>query len=60
MFLGRVDEARALYRAHRGEKTQDDKIWEDDIREDFAELRKAGLPTPPLMGEIEKLFGAPH
>jgi hypothetical protein len=59
MFLGRVDEARLLYLAHRGEKTGDDKIWEDDIREDFATLRKAGL-TKPLMDEIEKAFGAPH
>jgi tetratricopeptide (TPR) repeat protein len=59
MFLGRVDEARALYRAHRGEKTQDDKIWEDDIREDFAELRKAGL-TNPLMDEIERTFAKKH
>jgi predicted Zn-dependent protease len=59
MFLGRVEEARTLYRAHRGEKTQDNKIWEDAIREDFAELRKAGL-TNPLMDEIERTFAKKH
>ncbi|MGP8267730.1 MAG: tetratricopeptide repeat protein [Beijerinckiaceae bacterium] len=57
MFLGRTGEARALYLAHRGEKTQGDKIWEVVIEEDFAELRKAGL-TNPLMDEIEKIFAA--
>jgi tetratricopeptide (TPR) repeat protein len=54
MFLGRVDEARALYLRYRGEKNvQDDKPWETVILEDFAELRKAGL-SHPLMEEIEK------
>jgi len=57
MFLGRVDEARALYLRYRGEKVQDEKSWETVIREDFAELRKAGL-THPLMDEIEKRFAA--
>ena len=56
LFLGRIDEARKIYLDHRGEKTLDDKIWEVAVREDFAELRKAGL-TNPLMDEIEKLFG---
>jgi hypothetical protein len=55
MFLGPVDEARMLYRAHRGEKTLDNKIWEDVVRENFAELRKASL-TNPLMDEIERTF----
>jgi hypothetical protein len=59
MFLGRVDEARTLYLAHRGEKTIDNKIWEDDIREDFAALRKAGL-TNPLMDEIARTFAKKH
>jgi predicted Zn-dependent protease len=59
MFLGRVEEARTLYLAHRGEKTLDDKIWEDVILEDFAELRKAGL-TNPLMDEIESTFAKKH
>jgi tetratricopeptide (TPR) repeat protein len=56
MFLGRVDEARAVYLGHRGELI-DGKSWEAAVLEDFAELRKAGL-THPLMDEIEKLFSA--
>jgi hypothetical protein len=59
MFLGRLEEARKLYRAHRCEKVQSDKIWEDGIREDFTALRKAGL-TQPLMGEIEREFTKRH
>jgi hypothetical protein len=56
MFLGRIDEARALYLKYRGQKdVLDGKSWEAVILEDFAELRKAGL-TNPLMDEIEKLF----
>jgi CrcB protein len=55
MFLGRTHEARTLYHAHRGEKTHGDKIWEAAIRDDFAEMRKAGL-SRPLMHEIERLF----
>jgi tetratricopeptide (TPR) repeat protein len=58
MFLGRIDEARAIYLKYRGQKTQQgDDIWETAIRNDFAELRKAGL-TNPLMDEIETLFAA--
>ncbi|HLC08611.1 MAG TPA: tetratricopeptide repeat protein, partial [Methyloceanibacter sp.] len=56
MFLGRVDEARALYLQYRRTKNvQDEKSWETAILEDFAELRKAGLINP-LMDEIEKQF----
>ena len=54
MFLGRVDEARALYLKYRGQKV-DGKPWEAAILGDFAEFRKAGL-TNPLMDEIGKLF----
>ena len=54
MFLGRADEARALYLEHRGQKVdQDGKSWETAIVEDFTEFRKAGLANP-LMDEIEK------
>ncbi len=56
MFLGRLDEARALYLRHRGApNVQDDNPWETVVLEDFAELRKAGL-THPLMHEIEHAF----
>jgi tetratricopeptide (TPR) repeat protein len=57
MFLGRTDEARALYLKYRGQKdaSSDGKPWEVVILGDFAEFRKAGL-TNPLMDEIETLF----
>jgi tetratricopeptide (TPR) repeat protein len=56
MFLGRLDEARALYLRYRGEKkVQGDKSWEAVVIEDFAGLRKAGL-THPLMDEIGSTF----
>jgi tetratricopeptide (TPR) repeat protein len=58
MFLGRVDQARALYLQFRGEKkAQEDKSWVALVTEDFAEFRKAKL-THPLMDEIEKRFAS--
>jgi hypothetical protein len=57
MFLGRVDEARALYLRYRGEKNVQDGSWETNILEEFTELRNARL-THPLMGEIKELFAA--
>jgi tetratricopeptide (TPR) repeat protein len=58
MFLGRHDEARALYLKYRGEKNvQGDKSWETVILEDFDGLRKNGLKNP-LMDEVEKTFTA--
>jgi eukaryotic-like serine/threonine-protein kinase len=56
MFLGHVEEARALYLKYRGEKgVQSGKSWQVVILEDFAELRKNGLRSH-MMDEIEKLF----
>jgi hypothetical protein len=57
MFLGRIDEARAIYLHYRGQKASGDSTWETDILDDFSELRKAGL-TNPLMDEIGKRFTA--
>jgi tetratricopeptide (TPR) repeat protein len=57
MFVGRVEEARALYLAHRGAKDVSGESWETVVLEDFAELRAAKL-THPLMDEIERLFAA--
>ena len=58
MFLGREDDARALYLAHKGERLSevDNKPWEQVIAEDFADFRKAGL-TNPMMDDIEKRLG---
>ena len=58
MFIGRTDEARALYLKYRRQKDVfEGKSWETVVQEDFAELRKAGL-NDPLMDTIEKLFKA--
>jgi tetratricopeptide (TPR) repeat protein len=54
MFLGREDEARAIYlRFHGTRNAMGEKSWDAMVLEDFAELRKAGL-AHPLMDEIEK------
>ncbi len=58
MFLGRADEARALYDKHRGEKTYGGKTWEAAAREGFASLRAKGLANP-LMDEVEASFATP-
>jgi hypothetical protein len=56
MFVGRTDEARAVYLKYRGVKdVQAGRSWDTVILDDFADLRKNGL-TNPLMDEIEKLF----
>jgi tetratricopeptide (TPR) repeat protein len=58
MFLDRTDEARDLYLKYRGTKNVvAEKSWEASVRDDFAELRMAGL-AHPLMEEIEKTFAA--
>jgi hypothetical protein len=58
MFLGRADEARALYLRYRGEKNvQNGKPWEPVVLENFAEMRKAGL-IYLLMDEIKERFAA--
>lgn len=57
MFIGHVEEAKALYLAHKGEVLKsDNKLWEQVIVEDFAEFRKADL-THPMMADIEKALG---
>jgi tetratricopeptide (TPR) repeat protein len=55
MFLGQIDEARAIYLQHRAQNVQDQKSWEDVVLADFEELRKNAL-THGLMNEIETLF----
>jgi hypothetical protein len=70
LFLGRIEEAKTLYLAHKGEKVpmgekfpvgekvpdNADKLWEQVIAEDFAEFRKVGL-TNPVMADIETALG---
>lgn len=57
MFLGRVDEARAIYLKYRAVSYLEDlgKSWQEDILADFEELRKRDLANP-LMDEIESTF----
>ena len=58
MFLGKVDEARAIYLQYRGhQKLLGEKSWEVIVLEDFTKLGKVGL-THPLMDEIEKDFSS--
>jgi TPR repeat protein len=57
MFMGHYEEAKALYLAHKGEVIkQNNWLWEQNVAEDFAEFRKAGL-TNPMMADIEKELG---
>jgi TPR repeat protein len=54
MFVGRLEEAQALYLAHKGDHLPEvNKSWDQVITEDFADFRKAGL-THPMMEDIEK------
>jgi hypothetical protein len=56
MFLGYIDEARALYLQHSGtKKVREEKSWETVVLDNFADLRAAKL-THPLMDEIENRF----
>jgi TPR repeat protein len=58
MFLGREEESKALYFAHKGKPMSEQygTLWERAIAEDFAAFRKAGL-THPMMADIEKELG---
>ncbi len=56
MFLGRADEARAIYLQYRGQKNvKDNTSWEQLVLSDFADFRDNKL-TNPLMDEITKQF----
>ena len=57
LFLGRTQEAEAIYLQHRGEKmgANSDKKWEESILEDFKALEKEHI-THPEMTRIQKLL----
>lgn len=62
MFLGRTDEARALYLKYRDDKDvfgnkAKPVTWATLITQEFAELRQAGQ-TNPLMDDVEKQLAA--
>jgi uncharacterized protein YgiM (DUF1202 family) len=54
MLLGRKDEAKVIYLAHKGEALND-TTWDS---EDFGKLRQAGI-THPMMADIEQALGTP-
>jgi hypothetical protein len=57
MFLGRQEEAKALYLAYKGRiVAEDGTSWETAIASDFADFRKADM-THPMMADIEKELG---
>ena len=57
LFLGQLDEARALYIAHKGERISqtNSKIWEEVIADDLKELREAGLDHPVFIEILSAL-----
>jgi WD40 repeat protein/energy-coupling factor transporter ATP-binding protein EcfA2 len=56
MFLGRTEEARKEYLAHRGETPPDgSKPWEELVVDDFQRLRDSGREHP-LMDDIRREF----
>ncbi len=60
LFLGRTEEARAIYTRFRGQRSGlKDELWETTVTKDFADLRNNGR-SHPLMEEIEKEFMTPN
>ena len=61
VFLGRPEEARALYLTHKGQlmSGDDSTPWERVIAKDFADLRKTGLSRPMMEDIAQKLGVSP-
>jgi molecular chaperone GrpE len=57
MLLGSTDEARAIYAMHKGQETRNNKIWDDEVLDDFYELERANIEHP-LMDEIRSAWAA--
>lgn len=56
MFMGRLEEARAAYLAHKGERVAEGGgLWEDELLNDFGEFEKRGL-THPFMNEVRAML----
>jgi tetratricopeptide (TPR) repeat protein len=58
LFLGRLQEARQIYLAHKGVQLarESGKTWEDMVQDDFEKLRKRGLAHAAFQ-EIETELG---
>jgi tetratricopeptide (TPR) repeat protein len=54
MFLGREDDAQALYLRYRGQKIGSE-LWEATVLADFNKFRQTGR-SHPLMDKVERLF----
>ena len=54
MFLGREDDAQALYLRYRGQKIGSES-WEAAVLANFNKLRQTGR-SQPLMDKVERLF----
>ena len=48
LFLGRVEEARAIYLSHKGEPVGEQCRWEACVALDFQELRSRGFGHPAM------------
>ena len=60
MFLGRIDEAKAIYLANKGKPINpDDTLWEEAVADDFEAFRKAGLDHPAMAAILSSL-GIPN
>jgi len=59
LFLGRIGEAEAVYRANMGKKLSatSNLIWEAAILQDFEDLEKAGV-TSSDVARIKKIMGS--
>ncbi len=56
MFLGRAEEARALYRRYKGQPVDKaGKLWDGVVLDDFREFEKRGL-THAMIAEIKALL----
>jgi tetratricopeptide (TPR) repeat protein len=55
MFLGKADEARAVYTSYYDKKMFSTRFAQQAIKEEFAEFSKSGLPHD-LMTEMERQF----
>jgi molecular chaperone GrpE len=57
MLLGSTEEARTIYNKHKGEETRNNKIWDNEVLDDFDELEQANIKHP-LMKEIRSAWDA--
>ena len=57
MLKGAEDEARFVYNKHKGKETRNKKTWDNEVLDDFAELKQANIEHP-LMNEIRNAWAA--